>query len=267
MFRGVIVITSLHNSTPPAEDVLEDHSFSNDQEESSQPCNSTHAVVPFADPGLESNEGLTERGAALFLMRVTDQVSLSHTGVDKLCSSTQWFLDSVTDSIADKVQDCLRQSGITNQQVLSDVADACRPPDVFSNLSSRHYRDQYFEKNFHYVKPEPIYLGSEWEWKDVNGTKNLQEIHQHGYYISLISTLKGLLNNPAVYKETEMCHRSTDGVLRDFCDGEFFSQHPVFSRHNDALQIILYYDDIEVANPLGSRAGNHKLGMTTFTQQ
>ena len=48
--------------------------------------------------------------------------------------------------------------------------------------------------------------------------------------------------------------------MRDFCDGEFFKQHPIFSHHKNALQIILYYDDIEVANPLGSRAGNHKLG-------
>uniref|UniRef100_A0A1X7VAK8 Uncharacterized protein n=1 Tax=Amphimedon queenslandica TaxID=400682 RepID=A0A1X7VAK8_AMPQE len=93
-----------------------------------------------------------------------------------------------------------------NQKVLSDVANACRPPDVFSIFSSQHYRDQYFEKKCHYVKPEPIHLGREWEWKDVNGTENLQKIHQYGYYISLISTLKGLLNNPAVYKEIEMCH-------------------------------------------------------------
>ena len=64
-----------------------------------------------------------------------------------------------------------------------------------------------------------------------------------------------------------MCHQSADGVLRDICDGEFFSQHPVFSQHNDALQIILYYDNIDMANLLGSRAGNHKLGMTTLTQQ
>ena len=55
-------------------------------------------------------------------------------------------------------------------------------------------------------------------------------------------------------------HKSSDGVRRDFCDGEFFNNHPIFTVHNGALQIIVYYDDIEVANPLGSRAGNHKLG-------
>jgi hypothetical protein len=53
-------------------------------------------------------------------------------------------------------------------------------------------------------------------------------------------------------------HKSSDNVRRDFCDGEFFKNHPVFSVHLGALQFIVYYDDIEVANPLGSRAGNHK---------
>ena len=48
--------------------------------------------------------------------------------------------------------------------------------------------------------------------------------------------------------------------MEDFCDGKFFKDHPVFKRHPNALQFILYYDDIEVANPLGSRSGVHKIG-------
>ena len=49
--------------------------------------------------------------------------------------------------------------------------------------------------------------------------------------------------------------------MKDFCDGDFFKDHPVFTSNPLAIQVILYYDDIEVANPLGSKAGNHKLGI------
>ena len=51
--------------------------------------------------------------------------------------------------------------------------------------------------------------------------------------------------------------------MRDFCDGELFrdGHHPLFSINDNAIQIILYYDDFEVANPLGSKATLHKLGM------
>ena len=48
--------------------------------------------------------------------------------------------------------------------------------------------------------------------------------------------------------------------MKDFRDGSFHREHPVFSSHPQALQVIIYYDDIEVANPLGAKAGNHKLG-------
>jgi hypothetical protein len=51
--------------------------------------------------------------------------------------------------------------------------------------------------------------------------------------------------------------------MRNFCDGELFEagHHPLFSINDRAIQIILYYDDFEVANPLGSKATLHKLGM------
>jgi hypothetical protein len=34
----------------------------------------------------------------------------------------------------------------------------------------------------------------------------------------------------------------------------------LFSRDPTALQLMLYYDEVEIANPLGSKAGKHKLG-------
>lgn len=55
-------------------------------------------------------------------------------------------------------------------------------------------------------------------------------------------------------------HRLHDGLLGDYCDGSTFSNHPLFGTDPTALQIFLYYDDVEVCNPLGSRAKKHKLG-------
>ena len=62
-------------------------------------------------------------------------------------------------------------------------------------------------------------------------------------------------------RELERTHQSTDEFMSDYCDAQFFKSHPIFSKHPTALQFILNYDDIEVANPLGAKAGNHKLGI------
>ena len=54
-------------------------------------------------------------------------------------------------------------------------------------------------------------------------------------------------------------------VLSDFCDGELFKAHPLFSTDLFALQIIAYFDELEVCNPLGMHIKRHKLGIVFFT--
>ena len=51
--------------------------------------------------------------------------------------------------------------------------------------------------------------------------------------------------------------------MEDYCDGEAFAAHPLFSAHLD-FQIFFYFDELEVANPIGSKAKIHKLGMCMY---
>ena len=53
-----------------------------------------------------------ERELALFLLRASDELSLSHNGFDKVCSSTQWFIDTVAESVSEKVKDYLSGIGV-----------------------------------------------------------------------------------------------------------------------------------------------------------
>ena len=48
-----------------------------------------------------------------------------------------------------------------------------------------------------------------------------------------------------------------DIPLEDYCDGTQFAEHPLFSLDECGLQVMLYYDDVEVCNPLGSSATVH----------
>lgn len=52
----------------------------------------------------------------------------------------------------------------------------------------------------------------------------------------------------------------SEGGLSDYCDGKEYKTHALFSVHTKALQIHFYYDDVEMCNPLGSKAKIHKLG-------
>ena len=56
-------------------------------------------------------------------------------------------------------------------------------------------------------------------------------------------------------------HRHTDGLLADYCDGSDFRCHSLYSWEKNSLQVMIYYDDVEVCNPLGTKVKLHKLGM------
>ena len=56
-------------------------------------------------------------------------------------------------------------------------------------------------------------------------------------------------------------HNRCDKLIKDFCDGFIYKGHPLFSIESTAFQIFVYYDDVELCNPLGSKAKIHKLGI------
>lgn len=45
----------------------------------------------------------------------------------------------------------------------------------------------------------------------------------------------------------------TNGVLEDFCDATLFKAHPLFSEDQYALQIIGYFDELEICNPRSTK--------------
>lgn len=51
----------------------------------------------------------------------------------------------------------------------------------------------------------------------------------------------------------------------DHIDGKLMQSHPLFSSRPSALQIILYSDEIEICNPLGSHTSKNKLLMFYYT--
>lgn len=49
-------------------------------------------------------------------------------------------------------------------------------------------------------------------------------------------------------------------MMEDICDGERYKDHALYSTDGTALQIIIYFDELEVCNPIGSNRKKHKLG-------
>lgn len=69
---------------------------------------------------------------------------------------------------------------------------------------------------------------------------------------------------PPTHPPLQVMRQHKSGILTDYCDGEEFSSHSLFGTTSSTLQLLLYYDDVEVCNPLGSSRVKHKLGKNKY---
>ena len=94
-------------------------------------------------------------------------------------------------------------------------------------------------------------------------------IHDKIVHIPLEKTLTSLLKRrdirEAMLVSDVTCTAPDSALLSDMSDGSVYKCHPVFSQNHNALQIVAYYDEIELCNPLGSHTKLHKLGCLFFT--
>ena len=58
--------------------------------------------------------------------------------------------------------------------------------------------------------------------------------------------------------------KRSDGFMADFCDGELYASHQLYMVDKNALQLILYFDEVEPFNNLGSASGKYKLGTHVY---
>ncbi|KAK3925533.1 Putative dipeptidase [Frankliniella fusca] len=62
------------------------------------------------------------------------------------------------------------------------------------------------------------------------------------------------------YFSEQFEEQSTDGIRRNYKDGSDFQSNPFLQKYPYAIRIILYYDDLEISNALGSKDTIHRLG-------
>ena len=185
----------------------------------------------------------------------------------------------------------LHAAGLSTESLPGLEEALCAFPDPFENIDT-HYRREIFYFNYvvcsmhaHYMRkpnahpliciwyvitymqaPQEIPFCDPYFVNQFTGPKRLKvKKSDCFYYIPLLKTLRSLLALQEVQKEVFNPHFSEQHELRDYCAGLLYKSHPLFCSEENALQIIGYYDEVEVVNPIGSYVSRHKLGCLFFT--
>jgi hypothetical protein len=80
-----------------------------------------------------------------------------------------------------------------------------------------------------------------------------------------LKSIECLLQIDEVVEDIENPHWLQTNLMSDVCDGDMFRSHSLFSSDPQSLQIILYYEDLEIFSALGANVKKHKVGAFYFS--
>ena len=128
---------------------------------------------------------------------------------------------------------------------ISEMGCFLGPSDKFRSplcgaLRTKHCRNKYYKDEFDFVKPVEINLG-------VDSSGKTHFCH----YVPILETLKVMWKNESVQKHLVKANEVA-GAYCDIHDGMVYKQNAFFKDNPDSLQILIFQNSFEVANPLGS---------------
>lgn len=119
-----------------------------------------------------------------------------------------------------------------------------------------------------YVAPLEIELGVRYENRYKLGVTRMIEVKETFQHIPLKKLLikflssDGVLNNIMQYKRRA---KNEVNEMINIQQGSYYKNHQILSTDDNVIALEFYIDDVEITNPLGSKAGIHKLGLVYFT--
>ena len=122
-------------------------------------------------------------------------------------------------------------------------------------LEKESKRKKFICSSFPHVQPVTVQLNSIREEK----AETMQ-------YVPIKDSVKLLLEDQTyIEQKNEDPYFSQAGVVKDIRDGTCYRENEFFKINPDAVPLIVFIDELEVCNPLGSGKSRHKINCTYFT--
>lgn len=133
----------------------------------------------------------------------------------------------------------------------------------FDYMRSKHMREKYFKSTGCYIESEPIVLGHELQMKKKKGEIHYETADAVAQYIPIGRVLKTYLELPGNFDLLKSCmlkwEKESD-VISNFCQGTLWKGIKLRFVDRLSSSLILYYDDYNVNNVLGSHKNKNKIG-------
>lgn len=119
-----------------------------------------------------------------------------------------------------------------------------------------------------YVAPVEVELGARYESRYKSGRMCLTQVKETFQQIPLKEMLINFFSSDGVLNTVKQYKRRAKNEINEMINiqqGAYYRNHEILSTDDNVIALKFYIDDVEVANPLNSKTGIHKLGLIYFT--
>ena len=220
------------------------------------------------------NEKTTEEISSNIKHSVSEYVaklkssSLPSSTVQRIICDTRELLRNVVEAVeqvsAPVIEDIAQEIQPSNDKIgsLQSVIHMVKDPFEYFSLSTEHKQNQFARNCKVLIEPEEIVFGNVYK-ESLNthtGRTEQKQVEETFQYVPIGENLKVYLEQPG-YMSAIIQEKDSAGekdVLQTYREGSYYK---TCEGKEDCLDIelLLYNDDFETANPLGSKKGKHKL--------
>lgn len=206
-----------------------------------------------------------EKHGELFVMELLAKRRMTQVDVKAVTKATT---DLVNNAVAEALNDCkqsLLNEGCRHTEAIDQVKAnySLFGEELFSSVNNQHSQLKVFVQKYGMILPEELELPPPPPDK-VPAGMDVDEKHTY-VIVPILKQLEKLLNRKDIYDEVFSFKQSVIGVYSRFEDGSSFKNNILFQTHPHALQIILYLDEVQICDPIGSYVYNNKLVFVYFT--
>lgn len=214
-----------------------------------------HEIIDTLEVGCENDiSSEIEKNIGSLLLKLESVYNVSGKCLDDLVEQLQFICTSSTQSIPKLVSDIFTKNNCAiDDATVGELVDKLCHSNLLSTalrqggpFSSKFRREKYFKETFGLIEPVEYNLDP--------GDKSSGSFQ----YVPVLPSLQQVLKNEDILKYVLTKHPNTS-QLSSFQDGTYFKLNEFHDNEEfHSISLILYIDDFEICNPLGTSRKKHK---------
>jgi len=208
--------------------------------------------------------------AARMISTLRESYSFTGAALQRVATAADNFVSDISNFVQDEINDFCKSKCINVKDPDVEMfLNKFKFDDLFKNMQSLKSQIKVLKNKYTYIEPLEIPLGCriDQRFEASNNQWQQKQVYETMQYVPIIETLKLIMSHDDIRQYITSEKSSNDDWLISFRDGNTFKTHEFFQKYPSALRIQLYYDDVIVNNPLGSKVHPHKLGAFYFVIQ